>query len=106
MFKVIDLDFYACCPDGVFNNLIKNINEIRRYNKKSVTQMLIDVFISSAEIKNLFEQENELEQLKNNCIIGKISLNEILSVLVCCNEEYGCIKIQDVGKRLIKIMKR
>mgnify|MGYP003515641547 CR=1 FL=1 len=71
--------------------------------------MLIDVFISSAEIKNLFEQENELEQLKNDCIVGKISLNQFLSVLcglVCCNEEYGCIKIQDVGKRLIKIMKR
>lgn len=107
-FRVIDLDFYAYCPDGVFNNLINNINEIRRYNKKSVTQMLIDVFIWNAKIKNLFEQENELEQLKNDCIIGKISLNQFLSILcglVCCNEEYQNIKIQDIGKRLIKSRK-
>lgn len=104
-FKVIDMDFYAYCPEYVFNDLINNINEIRRYNKKSVTQMLIDVFVWNAEIKNLFEQENELEQLKNDCIIGKISLNQFLSVLcglVCCNEEYESIKIEEVGKRLIR----
>ncbi len=107
-FKVIDMDFYAYCPEGVFNDSINNIGEIRRYNKKSVTRVLIDIFAWNAEIKKLFEQVKELEQLENDCIIGKISLNQFLSTLcglVCRNEEYESTKIEEVGKRLIRIIK-
>lgn len=107
-FKIIDIDFYEYCPDYFFNNLIKDKKAIKKYNKKNVTQMLIDIFIWNAKINYLFEQDNELEQLKNDCIMGKISLNDffyILCTLVCCDEEYKNISIQDVGKKLIRNFK-
>lgn len=107
-FKVIDMDFYIYCDGWFLNDLIKDKSSIIKYNQKCVTQMLIDVFVWNSGIKKLFEQSNELEKLKNDCIIGKISLNYFLSILcglVCCDEEYQNIKIQDIGKRLIRSRK-
>lgn len=104
-FKIIDIDFYEYCPGWFLNDLIKDKESIIKYNRKCVTQMLIDVFVLNAKINKLFEQENELNALKNNCIMGKISLKDFLNILcgwVYCNEKYRDMQIQDIGKRLIK----
>lgn len=99
-FKVIDTDFYMHCSNWCCNNMIKNKNDILKYNQRYVLEVLVDVFIRNANIKALLEEE-KINLLKTNFIGEKISLKEFF-IKLCDINDYRNITIKEVGKKLIK----
>lgn len=98
-FKIIDIDFY----DNEFNPLLKDVDDIKRFNRKAITRLLVNIFILKARIADLFEKNIELEQLRINCILGKLSLEKFINIV--CNMIFNIEKIDVSSLTLSKIKK-
>lgn len=101
-FKMIDMD----CYPYESNKTLKEINEL---NNRRLNQMLVNIFINSTGLANMFFQNVELTKLMANCTSGKTTFEELFNEI--CTRAYNITdeeinKVSEIGKVLKKTQKR
>ena len=97
-FKMIDMDCYPYEDK-------KGLREINDLNNRRLNQMLVNIFLNSTGLANIFFQNVELTKLMSKCTSGKITFEELFNDV--CMKAYSVAnedieKIGDVGKVLKK----
>jgi len=100
-FKMIDIDRYPYEKN-------KSFEEVQELNNRRLNQILVDVFINSTGLANMFFRSVELKKLMTNCVSGKITFEELFNEI--CTIAYNVadeevVNVEDIGKVLRKVKK-
>lgn len=98
-FKMIDIDRYPY-------EKRKKYEEINELNNIRLNQMLVDIFLNSTGLANMFFQNVELKKIMINCTSGKISFEELFNqvcMMAYNSTEEELVSVSDIGKVLRKV---